>query len=76
MYIHLSKKAFYQTVVECKDDNIEFHRELELPEKYNFKLVESAGTFTQFVKLHTRMFDTVVESKNRFDLSNNKRLKI
>ena len=68
-FIHLSSKAFYQTVAEIGDDNkFAFQIGHPLPEKRNEPLLECADAFVHFVKLHYRMLDAVVESKKRFDL--------
>lgn len=67
-FIHLSSKAFYQTVAEIGDNcSISFHIGHALPEKRNEPLLECADAFVHFVKLHYRMLDAVVESKRRFD---------
>ncbi len=66
-YIHLSEKAFYQTVVKCEDDHIEFQVGRALPEKRNTVLIEAADAFIHFVKLHFKMLEAVSESKKRFD---------
>lgn len=67
-FIHLSSKAFYQTVAEIGDDNrIAFQIGHPLPEKRNEPLLECADAFVHFVKLHYKMLDAVVESKKRFD---------
>ena len=50
-YIHLSEKAFYQTVVNV-DNNI---------------LIEAADAFIHFIKLHFWMLDAVADSKERVD---------
>ena len=68
-YVHLSEKAFYQTVVKCEDNHIEFQVGLELPEKRNPVLIEAADVFIHFVKLHYRMLKAVAESKQRFDVA-------
>ena len=66
-YVHLSEKAFYQTVVVCKDYHFNFGIGTPLPEKRNEPLLEAADAYIQFVKLHFRMLQAVVESKQRFD---------
>ena len=67
-FIHLSSKAFYQTVAEIGDGN-RFAIQIgqPLPEKRNEPLLECADAFVHFVKLHYKMLDAVVESKMRFD---------
>lgn len=66
-FIHLSEKAFYQTVVKCEDFKIEFQVGGKLPEKRNPVLIECADAFIHFTKLHFRMLNAVAESKTRFD---------
>ena len=67
-YIHLSEKAFYQTVTDIDDDGkITLQIGPPLPEKRNDPLLECADAFCHFVKLHYRMLDAVAESKTRFD---------
>ena len=68
-YIHLSEKAFYQTVVSCEDYHINFQIGHALPEKFNPILIEAADAFIHYVKLHYRILDAVVDSKRRFDSS-------
>ncbi len=68
-YVHLSEKAFYQTVVKCEDNHIEFQVGRELPEKRNLVLIEAADAFIHFLKLHFRMLNAVAESKHRFDIA-------
>ena len=68
-FIHLSSKAFYQTVAEIGDDNkFAFQIGHPLPEKRNEPLLECADAFVHFVKLHYKMLNTVVESKTKFDI--------
>ncbi len=71
-YIHLSEKAFYQTVVKVEDDSIEWQVGRELPEKRNPVLIEAADAFIQFVKLHFKMLEAVADSKRRVDRSDTK----
>lgn len=66
-YIHLSEKAFYQTVVKCEDYHIDFQVGRALPEKRNTVLIEAADAFVHFVKLHFKMLEAVSDSKKRFD---------
>ena len=72
-YIHLSDKAFYQTVDTCENYKIGFQIGLELPEKRNENLLECAEAFVYYCKLHFRLLKPVVESKKRLDeeLDNN-----
>ena len=66
-YVHLSEKAFYQTVEKCADNRLEFQIGQPLPEKRNDPLLESADAYIHFVNLHFKMLQAVVESKGRFD---------
>lgn len=68
-YIHLSEKAFYQTVVECENNHIRIQVGHELPEIRNSVLIEGADAFIHFVKLYYRMLEAIVESKKRVDLT-------
>ena len=68
-FIHLSAKAFYQTVAEIGDDGkFAFQIGHPLPEKRNEPLLECADAFVHFVKLHYKMLNAVVESKTQFDM--------
>lgn len=69
-YIHLSEKAFFETVVSCDNNMLEFQVGKELPEKRNGILIEMLEAFTHYVKLHYNMIEAVVESKQRFDSGN------
>lgn len=73
-YIHLSEKAFYQTVVKVEDDSIEWQVGRELTEKRNPVLIEAADAFIHFVKLHFKMLEAVADSKRRVDRSDTKEL--
>lgn len=66
-FVHLSEKAFYQTVADVSDGKIALQIGHALPEKRNDPLLECAEAFCHFVKLHYKMLDAVVESKTRFD---------
>ena len=66
-YVHLSDKAFYQTVLKCEDNHIELQVGRELPEKRNPVLIDATDAFIRFVKLHFRMLNAVADSKQRFD---------
>lgn len=68
-YIHLSEKAFYQTVATVDNYAIGIAIGHPLPEKRNVTLIEGANAYTHFVKLHFKMLQTVVESKQRYDLA-------
>lgn len=67
-YIHLSEKAFYQTVTDIDDDGLlTLQVGHPLPEKRNDPLLECADAFIHFVILHYKMLDAVRKSKERFD---------
>lgn len=66
-FIHLSSKAFYQTVADVGDWKLSFQIGHELPEKHNETLLECAKAFCHFVGLHYKMLAAVVDSKKRFD---------
>ncbi len=66
-YIHLSEKAFYQTIVTCENYHIDFLIGHALPEKFDPILVEIAEAFTHYVKLHYWILDAVVDSKKQLD---------
>lgn len=68
-YVHLSEKAFYQTVDSCDDYGIGIQIGQSLPEKRNAPLLEAADAYIHFVNLHFKMLQAVVESKQRFDAS-------
>lgn len=68
-YVHLSEKAFYQTVANCENNTIGLGIGTPLPEKRNETLVEGAAAYIHFVKLQFKMLQAVVESKQRFDES-------
>lgn len=68
-YVHLSEKAFYQTVDFCDNYEIGIQIGQPLPEKRNAPLLEAAAAYIHFVNLHFKMLQAVVESKQRFDAS-------
>lgn len=68
-YIHLSEKAFYQTVATVDNYAIGISIGHPLPEKRNVTLIEGAKAYIHFVKLHFKMLQAVVESKQRYDLA-------
>ena len=68
-YVHLSEKAFYQTVDSCDDYGIGIQIGQPLPEKRNAPLLEAADAYIHFINLHFKMLQAVVESKQRFDAS-------
>ena len=70
-YVHLSEKAFYQTVEKCEDYQFEFQIGHPLPEKKNTPLLEAADAYIHFVELHFKLLQAVVESKQRFDATQN-----
>lgn len=71
-YVHLSEKAFYQTVANCENNIIGLGIGTPLPEKRNETLVEGAAAYIHFVKLQFKMLQAVVDSKQRFDITQNK----
>lgn len=68
-YVHLSEKAFYQTVDSCDNYKIGIQIGQPLPEKRNALLLEATVAYIHFVNLHFKMLQAVVESKQRFDAS-------
>lgn len=66
-FVHLSSKAFYQTVGECKDGKFGFLIGLPLPEKRNEPLLECAHAYIHYVKLFFKLIQAVVDSKQRYD---------
>lgn len=66
-YIHLSNKAFYQTVKKCDNYTIEWQIGAPLPERHYHVLIEATQAFIHFTKLHNKMLTTVAESKQQFD---------
>ena len=69
-YIHLSDKAFYETVIAYDNNVLEFLVGRELPERRNQILVEKLGAFIHFVNLHYKMVSAVGDSKQRYDSEN------
>lgn len=55
------------------DNKLEFQIGQPLPEKRNDPLLESADAYIHFVKLHFKMLQAVVESKERFDAAQSER---
>lgn len=66
-YVHLSEKAFYQTVDSCDNCRIGIQIGQPLPEKRNAPLLEATAAYIHFVNLHFKMLQAVVESKQRLD---------
>ena len=66
-YVHLSEKAFYQTVDSCDDYGIGIQIGQSLPEKRNAPLLEAANAYIHFINLHFKMLQAVIESKQRLD---------
>lgn len=67
-FVHLSEKAFFQTVEEVEGEGvIRFNYGNPLPEKRNDPLLESAAAYIHFVKLQFRMLQAVADSKQRYD---------
>ena len=71
-FIHLSEKAFYQTVADVDDGKITIQIGGDLPEKRNEPLIECAEAFLHFIKLHYSMLYPVVDSKTRFEKESQK----
>lgn len=69
-FIHLSSKAFYQSVTGCDDNGISFQVGGKLPEKLNSSLLEACDAFIHFVRLHHEMLQAVADSKGRYDTKN------
>lgn len=67
-FIHLSSKAFYQSVTGCDDNGISFQVGGEPPEKLNSSLLEACDAFIHFVRLHHEMLQAVADSKERFEM--------
>jgi len=66
-YIHLSTKAFYQTIVSTEDNTIETQIGHKLPDRYNETLVEGIQAFVHFTKLFYKIIEAVADSKERYD---------
>lgn len=73
-YIHLSEKAFYQTVVEYGENKIMFQVGEELPKKRNVVLLEGVDAFVHSVKLHYLMLNAVAENKQKFNVKQDNQL--
>lgn len=70
-YVHLSEKAFYQTVDSIDDSSIGFIIGEPLPEKRNKELLECADAYIHFVQLQFKLLKAVADSKQRYDASHN-----
>lgn len=69
-YIHLSEKAFFQTVCTAdKDKRLLFRVGIELPEEQNENLLECADAFIHYIQFHYMLLNEVAKSKQAFDLS-------
>lgn len=66
-YVHFSDTAFYQTVVSINNNTIEWQIGQALQERFNPLLLEAADAFIHFTKIHYKMFQAVVDSKQRYD---------
>jgi len=67
-YVHLSEKAFYQTITDIDNDGkLTVRVGHDLPEKRNEPLLECAEAFCHFVRLHFKMLAAVVDNKKRID---------
>ena len=70
-FIHLSEKAFYQTIVGTDTNGMVMMQIGDtLPEKRNEPLIECAEAFLHFIKLHYSMLYPVVDSKMRYEKEN------
>lgn len=65
--VHFSDMAFHQTVVRVNDNTIEWQIGQVLQERFNPLLLEAADAFIYFIKIHYKMFQAVVDSKQRYD---------
>lgn len=70
-YVHLSEKAFYQTVDKIEDHRIGFLIGEPLPEKRNMPLLECTDAYIHFVQLHLKLLTAVADSKKRYDTNQN-----
>ena len=66
-YVHFSDMAFYQTVVSINNSTIEWQIGQALQERFNPLLLEAADAFIHFTKIHHKMLQAVVDSKQRYD---------
>ncbi len=66
-YVHLSEKAFFQTVDTCDDFCLGISIGNPLPEKRNDPLLEGVNAYIHFIKLQFKMLQAVAESKQRYD---------
>lgn len=66
-FIHLSEKAFFQTIADVDNEKITIQIGCNLPEKRNEPLIECAKAFLHFIELHYKMLYPVVESKMRYE---------
>lgn len=69
-FIHLSSKAFYQSVTSWDGKGISFQVSGETPEHFNTSLLEACDAFIHFIRLHHEMLQAVADSKTRFDEKN------
>lgn len=66
-YVHFSDIAFYQTVVSVEDNTIQWQIGQALQERFNPLLLDAADAFIHFTKIHYKMLQAVVDSKQRYD---------
>ena len=66
-YVHFSDMAFYETVVSVNDNTIEWQIGQALQERFNPLLLEAEDAFIHFTKIHYKMLQAVVDSKQRYD---------
>ena len=66
-YVHFSDMSFYQTVVSINNNTIQWQIGQVLQERFNPLLLEAADAFIHFTKIHYKMLQAVVDSKQRYD---------
>ncbi len=66
-FIHLSHKAFYQTVSNVSKCTISCQIGCPLQERFNPKLLEAADAFIHFTKLFYSFLFKIINAKKNFD---------
>lgn len=66
-FIHLSHKAFYQTVSDISNGSISCQIGYPLQERYNPNLLEAADAFIHFTKLYYNFLFEIIDAKKHFD---------
>lgn len=66
-FIHLSHKAFYQTVSNVSNGTISCQIGCPLQERFNPNLLEAADAFIHFTKLYYSFLFEIIKAKNHFD---------